>query len=36
MLRTWNLMVKFSKFTSKKEIYENFEDFLFKLVWRET
>ena len=29
-------MVKFSKFTPKKEIYEKFEKFLSKLVWRET
>ena len=29
-------MVRFSKFTPKKEIYEKFEEFLSKLVWRET
>ena len=29
-------MVRFLKFTSKKEIYEKFEEFLSKLVWRET
>ena len=35
MLRTtWNSTVKISKFTPKKEIYEKFEEFLFKLVWR--
>ena len=29
-------MVRFLKFTPKKEIYEKFEEFLSKLVWRET
>ena len=29
-------MVRYSKFTLKKKIYEKFEKFLFKLVWRET
>ena len=29
-------MVRFSKFTKKKEIYKKFEKFLSKLVWRET
>ena len=29
-------MVRFLKFTSKKEIYEKFEEFLSKLVWKET
>ena len=29
-------MVRFLKYTHKKEIYEKFEEFLFKLVWRET
>ena len=36
MLRTygtWNLMVEFSKFTLKKEIYEKFEEFHSKF-WR--
>ena len=36
MLRTWNSTFRFSKFILKKEIYEKFEEFLFKLVWRET
>ena len=27
-------MVRFSKFTSKKEIYEKFEEFLSKLIWK--
>ena len=39
MLRTkgtWNSMVRFSKFTLKKEINDKFEKFLSKLVWRET
>ena len=29
-------MVRFLKFTPKKEIYEKFEEFLSKLVWKET
>ena len=29
-------MVRFSNFTLKKEIYEKFDEFLSKLVWRET
>ena len=29
-------MVRFSKFTLKKEIYEKFEEFPSKLVWRKT
>ena len=29
-------MIRFLKYTHKKEIYEKFEEFLFKLVWRET
>ena len=29
-------MVRFSKFTQKKEIYEKLEKFLSKLIWRET
>ena len=36
MLRTWNSTFRFSKFILKKEIYEKFEEFLFKLVWKET
>ena len=36
IIKTCNSMVKVSKFTSNKKIYENFEGFLFKLVWRET
>ena len=28
-------MVRFSKFTPEKEIYDKFEGFLFKLIWRE-
>ena len=31
-----NLTVRFSKFTPKKEIYEKFEEFLSKPIWRET
>ena len=31
-----NPIVRFSKFASNKEIYEEFERFLSKLVWRET
>ena len=27
---------QFSKFTPKKDIYEKFEEFFFKLFWRET
>ena len=34
--QTWNSMVRFSKFTKKKEIYGKFEKFFSKLVWRET
>ena len=30
---TWNLTVRFSKFTPKKEIYKKFEKFHSKLVW---
>ena len=29
-------MVRFSKFTQNKEIYDKFKKFLSKLVWRET
>ena len=29
-------MDRFSKFKQKNEIYEKFEEFLSKLVWRET
>ena len=29
-------MVRFSKFTLNIEIYEEFVEFFFKLVWRET
>ena len=36
IIKTCNSMVRVSKFTSNKKIYENFEGFLFKLVWRET
>ena len=35
-IRTYNPIVRFSKFTSNKKIYENFKGFLFKLIWRET
>ena len=36
IIRTYNLMVRFSKFTLNIEIYEKFVEFLFKLVWRKT
>ena len=36
IIRTYNLMVRFSKFTLNIEIYEKFVKFLFKLIWRET
>jgi len=36
IIRTCNLMVRFSKFTFIIKIYEEFVEFLFKLVWRET
>ena len=33
--RICNQIVRVSKYTSNKKIYEEFEGFLFKLVWRE-
>ena len=39
MLRTqgtWDSLIRFLKFTLKKEIYNKFENFLSKLIWRET
>ena len=36
IIRIYNSIVKFSKFTFNKKIYEEFERFLSKLVWRET
>ena len=39
MLRTqgtWDSLIRFLKFTLKKEIYNKFEKFLSKLIWRET
>ena len=35
-IRNMKFNIRFSKFTPKKEIYEKFEEFLSKLVWRET
>ena len=35
-IRTYNPTVKFSKFTFNIKIYEEFEGFLSKLVWRKT
>ena len=34
IIRSCNLMVKFWKFTLNIKIYQNFEEFIFKLVWR--
>ena len=36
IVRSCNLTVRFSKFTLNIEIYEEFVEFLSKLVWRET
>ena len=36
IIKTYNLTVRFSKFTLNIEIYEKFIEFLFKLVWRKT
>ena len=36
MIKTFNPMVRFSKFTLNIKIYKKFEEFLFKIVWRET
>ena len=36
IIRIYNLTVKFSKLTINIEIYEEFVEFLSKLVWRET
>ena len=36
IIKTYNLTVRFSKFTLNIEIYEKFVKFLFKLIWRET
>ena len=36
IIRTCNLTVRFSKFTLNIEIYEEFIEFLSKLVWRKT
>ena len=29
-------MIRFSKFTPEKKIYDKFEGFLSKLIWKET
>ena len=36
IIRTYNLTVRFSNFTLNIKIYDKFEEFLSKLVWRET
>ena len=36
IIRIYNLTVRFSKFILNIEIYEEFVEFLSKLVWRET
>ena len=36
IITTCNLMVRFSKFTLNIKIYEEFVEFLSKLIWRET
>ena len=36
IIRIYNLTVRFSKFTLNIEIYEEFVEFLSKLVWIET
>ena len=36
IIRTYNPTVRFSNFTFNIKIYDKFEGFLFKLVWRET
>ena len=36
IIRTYNPTIRFLKFTFNKMIYEEFEEFLHKLVWRET
>ena len=36
VIRTYNLTVRFSKFTFNTKIYDEFVGFLSKLVWRET
>ena len=36
IIKTCNLMVRFSKFTLNTEIYEEFVKFIFKLIWRKT
>ena len=36
IIRTCNPIVRFSKFTLNIKIYEEFEGFLLKLVWRKT
>ena len=33
IIKTCNLTVKLSTFTSNKKIYEDFKEFPFKLVW---
>ena len=35
IIRTCNLIFRFTKFTSNKMIFTEFERFLFKLIWRE-
>ena len=35
IIKTYNLMVIFSKFTLNITTYEEFVEFLFKLIWRE-
>ena len=36
IIRTCNLTVKLLKFTLNIKIYEEFERFFFKIVWRKT
>ena len=36
IIRTFNPTIRFSKFKLNIKIYEEFEGFLSKLVWRET
>ena len=36
IITIYNLTVRFSKFILNIEIYEEFVDFLYKLVWKET
>ena len=36
MIKTYNSTVRFSKFTLNVKIYEEFERFFSKLIWRKT